>query len=461
MSFETEPTVLEISGRIPPHSIEAEQGVLSCILLDPQKSTDTCTERSVTEESFYDLRHQTIFQKTVQLISEKKVPDLIMLSQELREVDELEAIGGLTYLSNLMDAAPSAANLPYYLEILLEKQMLRGMIRVCAEHSTAAHLPDAQPLVLLDEFERAALSVRIDGGAQDKTNREVLIDLIPVLQQEHRGIYPSTIPTGLADFDHYLRGFELGDLVAVGGRPSMGKTAFALQLALNICKDHPVGIFSIEMTHESLSRRMLGNWSAFNLRHMHLAQPEDERRIIIAAAKLKDAPIYVDERSKTIREIESKARKWASTHGTKVLVVDYLQIVKGVSRQGSSDKRLEVAEITAGLKGLCKDLRVVILVLSQINREVEKRGGKVTTGGRPRLSDFQESSAIEQDADWAMFLWNGKPKEDEEEELDSDLPQKVILSIEKNRNGAKRDIPLLFDKPTGRFLNISKLDPND
>lgn len=456
MSFETEP-VIDTAGKIPPHSIEAEQGVLGCLMMDPQKCMDQCIERAIAEESFYELRHQTIFKAISDLFQSQRTPDLITITQKLKEGQYLDEIGGMAYLSSLMDVVPSSANLPYYLEIILEKQTRRRILQVCSESTTAAYTSQDPIENILDVFERDSMSVRRDDNSKEKTNLEVISGLIPILQDESRGIYPSTIATGIADFDHYFRGYELGNMVVVGARPSVGKTAFALQKVLNMSQHNPVGIFSLEMTHEALVRRMLGNLSGFNLRKMDIVSQGDQMRIVTATVKLKDAHIRVDDQSGlTIRQIESRTRKWVSKFGIKVIILDYLQLAKGSSKRSRDDRRLEVSEISAGLKGLAKDLKIVVIVLSQISRKVEDRG----KDSRPRMADLLESGSIEQDADWVEFLWAGKNR-DGDDDFTEDGKQKIILSVEKNRDGPTGDVHLLFDKPTGRFLNISKIGPND
>jgi replicative DNA helicase len=355
-----------------------------------------------------------------------------------------------------MDAVPSAANLDYYLGIVCDKFTLRKMLDTASRLIGRVHEHEGETDQIVEEFEREALAIRHDAVTTDKTSKVVMGDLINDLQQEAQGIYKAVIKTGLPDFDKKFNGFLPGMLVILAARPACGKTSMLLQLALNMSESNPVGICSLEMTHESLCRRQLANLSGFDLRKIAHAKPDEQRRIAIAASKVAKLPILVCDRSAmTIGQISAKARQWVSKHAIKVLLVDYLQLARGSSKRARDDHRLEIAEISAGLKSIAKDLGIVVIALSQLNRKVEDRG----KDSRPRLSDLLESGSIEQDADCVLFIWAGQ-SDDKTEAAADVMPEavKVNLSNAKNRDGPTGDIALLFDKPTGRFLPITQFD---
>jgi replicative DNA helicase len=443
--------------RLPPHSEDAEKGVLGCILLDPNQSLDKCQEKLTDSAAFYDLRHRALYEHLLAMHAARQPIDLITLSERLGRGTLLEEIGGIVYLSGLQDAVPSAVNLEYYLGIVCDKFTLRKMLDTASRLIGRVHEHEGETDQIVEEFEREALAIRHDAVTTDKTSKAVMGDLINDLQQEAQGIYKAVVKTGIADFDKHYIGFSPGDMVLIAARPSVGKTAYMLQLALNMAAETPVGICSLEMTHESLCRRQLASLSAFDLRQIAHAKPDEQRRIAIAASKVAKLPIVVcDRAAMTIGQIAAKARSWVSKHGIKVLFVDYLQLARGSSKRAREDRRLEVAEVAEGLKAIAKELGLIVIALSQLNRKLEERG----KDSKPRMSDLREAGELEQTADWILFLWAGRSDDDDEKPVEQSLPEarKITNTVAKNRNGPTGDVAQLFDKPTGRFLPITQFD---
>lgn len=454
---EAPPTLEEASidtrlDRLPPHSLEAEKGILGCIMLSYRESLDACA-RIPSLDAFYNLSHRTIYEAMVAMDQNRVAIDVITLQEYLKTRDQLEAVGGLSQLASLADSVPSAANVSYYLGIVLEAYAKRRVIQVATSAIQSAYESN-DPGLLVEEFEREALSIRSGDSSGDKSNKEVLIALTEDLQQEWNGIFKGLVATGLHDFDKRYRGFSPGNLALMAARPSVGKTNMLLQMALNMASSIPVGFCSLEMTHEEVARRQVANLSGLDLRHKPPTLQE-EKRLVISINKVSALPIHISDLSaRTIRQLSHKARQWSSEFGIKVLFVDYIQLCKGSSKRSRDDRRLEIAEISAGLKALAKDLHIVVIAAAQLGRQVEARAAN----SRPRLSDLREAGELEQDADWVMFLWKGKQKNEDEAEGDSVC---VTMTVAKNRNGPTGDIELIHHKPTGRFLPKAQIEDND
>lgn len=455
-----QPRQVEPLQRVPPHSISAEQGVLACVLLDPQNSMDMCSQKiSDNAEVFYDLRHRSIFEYCLSLSAKRQGIDIITLSNSMKAGGALDLAGGLAYIAGLPDAVPSAANLEYYLSIVTEKWKARQLLIAATEAITKVYAQEGDgALQLIDELGSWTSRISAESQSTDKTAKQVLNGLLKVLDQESKGIYPNTITTGIEDFDKYYRGYSDGDMVVIAARPSVGKTAFMLQNALHMAASCPVGIFSLEMPQEALYRRMLSNVSGLDLRKIKDFTPQQDRRMCVSGIKLAEMPISVDERpGLNIRQICAKAREWVRSHQVKVIMVDYIGLVKGTMKRSFDDRRIEVAEISSGLKNIAKELNIVVVVLSQLNREVERRG----LNSRPRLSDLRESGDLEQDADWIQFLWRGKTDGGESdgevsEILNQPAVESIVLTTAKNRNGPVGDLALMFNKPSQRFESADR-----
>lgn len=451
--------------RLPPHSIEAEQGVLGCILLDPTESLAVCIEKFKRgAEVFYDLRHQQLYETMVEMYDRKEPIEPLLVQQRLRDKSMLESLGGWNYLSGLMDAVPSAANLEYYLNIVREKFILRRMIQTCSSVISRVYEPGAEVDGLLDEAERDILAIaqdRIQGA--DRSMKELVKQAITTIEDYHQRQGACTgLSSGFADLDKMTSGFHGGEMIVIAARPSMGKTSLAMNIAEHVAVDLkiPVGVFSLEMTSESLALRMLCSRAKVNLRSIRdgfLAE-RDFPKLTSAAGKLANSPLFIDDTAGlSILQLRAKARRMHQQHGVKLFVIDYLQLVNCSSKR-VENRQQEIAQISSGVKALAKELNVPVIVLSQLNRELEKDKNR-----KPRLSDLRESGSIEQDADLVGLLYKADTKEEDEEGggaasfANYDVVP-VNLLIAKQRNGPTGDVHLTFLKSFTRFENASKID---
>jgi len=452
--------------RLPPHSIEAEQGVLGCILLAPNDCIGECVEKIRSgAEVFYDLRHQTIFQALVEMFQTSVGIDLLTLQQRLKDGQQLENVGGLAYLASLPDKAPSGAHLGYYIDIVLEKFLLRKMLHTCGGIMSRVYDYEGAVESLLDEVERDILKIaeeRVSGASAPI--KELVNRAITKIEEYHHNQGMLTgIPTGFTDFDRMTTGLHEGEMIVIAARPSVGKTSLAMNIAEHVALEHkiPVGVFSLEMTAEQLVLRMLCSRSRVNLRSIRdgfLAE-RDFPKLTGTAGKLASSPLFIDDSSGlSILQLRAKARRMWQQYGIKLFVIDYLQLLNSTSRR-AENRQQEIADISGGIKALAKELKVPIIVLSQLNRELEKRG----PGERPRLSDLRESGSIEQDADLVGLLYReskNKDGEDDSAELEQDaIPVKLFIA--KQRNGPTGDVDLTFLKGYTRFESAAKVGPED
>jgi replicative DNA helicase len=453
--------------RLPPHSVEAEQGVLGCILLSPPDCLGECIEKlKPGRMAFYDLRHQTLFEVLTEMYDEKVGIDLITIQQRLKNKQQIESAGGLGYISSLSDAVPSAANLQYYLDIVLEKYLLRKMVQTCTEVVGRVYDYEGEVDALLDEVERDILKISEDRATgASLTIKELVNRAITKIEEFHQNQGMLTgVATGFADFDKMTTGLHEGEMIVIAARPSVGKTSLAMNIAEHVALDLkiPVGVFSLEMTADQLILRMLCSRSRVNLRNIRdgfLAE-RDFPKLTGAAGKLAGAPLFIDDTGGlSILQMRAKARRMWQQFGIKLFVIDYLQLLHSTSRR-AENRQQEIAEISGGIKALAKELNVPIIVLSQLNRELEKRG----PGERPKLSDLRESGSIEQDADLVGLLYrpNDKNKEGDEESSESEQDAILVrLHIAKQRNGPTGDVDLTFLKSYTRFESAAKVGPED
>jgi replicative DNA helicase len=450
--------------RLPPHSQEAEQGVLGCILLAPNENLGVCIEKFKGGSTvFYDLRHRSIYELLVEMYDHRKAVDLITLPQKLRDKNQLEAVGGLSYLLSLPDMVPSAANLQYYVEIVREKYLLRKMIQTCTAVVGRVYEHEGEVETLLDEVEREVLRVN-EERAESTTQsiKDLVHKAINTIEDFHQrqGVLTG-IATGFADLDKLTSGLHGGEMVVVAARPSVGKTSLAMNIAEHVVIEQrlPVGVFSLEMTAESLVLRMLCSRARVNLRDIRegfLAE-RDFPKLTGAAGKLANAPLIIDDSpGLSILDLRARARRMVQQHGLKLFVIDYLQLLHSTSRR-AENRQQEIADISNGIKALAKELNVPVIVLSQLNREVEKEKNR-----KPQLSDLRESGAIEQDADLVALLYRPKSGEDDEgaprEETDA---MAVNLLIAKQRNGPTGEVHLTFLKGYTRFESAAKVSAED
>jgi replicative DNA helicase len=450
------------TDRLPPHSTEAEQGVLGCVLLSPNVCMGECIEKFKSgAEVFYDLRHQTIFETLLEMYDKREAIDMITLQQRLKNKQRLDEVGGLTYLTSLPDAVPSAANLSYYLDIVLEKHVLRKMIQTCTEVVGRVYEHEGEVDSLLDEVERDILRIsetRVEGKT-DKI-KDLVNKAINLIEDYHKRQGMLTgVGTGFIDFDKMTTGLHGGEMIVVAARPSMGKTSLAMNIAEHAAIEQklPVGVFSLEMTSESLVMRMLCSQARVNLRNVRegFLVERDFPKLTAAAGRLAGAPLFVEDTSGlSILQLRAKARRMWQQFGIKLFVIDYLQLLHSTARR-AENRQQEIADISNGIKSLAKELDVPVIVLSQLNRELEKDKDR-----KPRLSDLRESGAIEQDADLVCLLY--KPsREGEDGGAEEQDATPVNLLIAKQRNGPTGDVHLTFLKSYTRFESAAKVSDED
>lgn len=451
--------------RLPPHSPEAEQGVLGCCFLAPNECIGQCVEKLKDDgqSAFYDLRHQTIYETLANMFNHREPVDIITVQQRLKDKQLLEQIGGIAYLSQLQDAVPSAANLSYYLEIVREKFLLRKMIATCTDVVGRVYDYEGEVDALLDEVERDVLKI-----AESRAESTVL----GVKELVHKAIDTienyfgrqgalSGLGTGFADLDRMTDGLHGGEMIIIAARPSMGKTSLAMNIVEHVILEEkqPVGVFSLEMSAESLVMRMLCSIARANLRSIRegFMSEADFPKITNAAGRLAGAKLFIDDTAGlSILQLRARARRMHQQHGIKLFVIDYLQLLHSTARRSQENRQQEIADISSGVKALAKELNVPVIVLAQLNREIEKDKNR-----KPRLSDLRESGSIEQDADLVGLLYKPDAGEDDDgAPVDSDgIP--VNLLVAKQRNGPTGDVNLTFLKPYTRFESAAKVSDED
>ncbi len=440
----------QFQDRIPPQNIEAEQAVLGAIFLEP--SSLTVTSEVLIPEDFYRSAHQKIFNVMLKLNDEGKAVDLITVTEDLAATKSLEEVGGVTYLGELAGSVPTAANVEYYARIVEEKSLLRRLIRTATNIAQEGYSREDEVDELLGEAEKNIMAVaqRKNSGSFENI-KDVLVrtyDNIEVLANRKGDV--TGIPTGFAELDRMTAGFQRNDLIIVAARPSVGKTAFALNIAQNVATktDENVAIFSLEMGAEQLVMRMLcaeGNINAQNLRTGALTD-EDWRKLTMAMGSLSNAGIYIDDTPGVrIGEIRAKSRRLKQEHGLGMIMIDYLQLIQGNGRSGEN-RQQEVSEISRSLKALARELEVPVIALSQLSRGVEQRQDK-----RPMMSDIRESGSIEQDADIVAFLYR-----DDYYDKESENKNIIEIIIAKQRNGPVGTVSLAFVKEYNKFVNLER-----
>ena len=449
--------------RLPPHSIEAEQGVLGCVMLNPNENMGTCIEKFKSgAEVFYDLRHRELYDLIAELYDKKQPIDIFTLSQSLRDRKQLNNVGGLAYLNDLMDKAPSGLNLPYYLEIVREKYVLRKMLHTCSDIVGRVYEEQDNVDSLLDTVERDVLSISEERSEnEDKSIKTLVRDAISTLESYHKNQGMLTgLSSGFHDLDKMTHGMHPGEMVVIAARPSMGKTSLAMNIAEHVAleQNEPVGVFSLEMSSESLVMRMISSLARINSHDMQegILTPKDFPRISEAAGRLTKASLHIDDTAGlSILQLSARARRMWQQHDIKLFVIDYLQLLHSTSRRAGENRQQEIAEISSGIKAMAKTLGVPVIVLSQLNRELEKDKNR-----KPRLSDLRESGSIEQDADLVGLLYKPSGVDEDTDDPESEA-RPVNLLIAKQRNGPTGDVPLTFLKGYTRFENAAKFNPED
>jgi replicative DNA helicase len=440
--------------RVPPHSVEAEQSVLGGLLLD-NLAWDRAADL-LTESDFYRHEHRLIFSAISALVGGSKPADVITVHEQLQSLGKAEDCGGVAYLNALAQSVPSAVNMRRYAEIVRERAILRKLIAASDEIATSAFNPQGRPVTqILDEAESRVFKIGEEGSRQRQGFQgmdKLVVQLLDRVNELHEnGAQDVTgVRTGFYDLDRYTSGLQKGDLIVLAARPSMGKTAFALNIAENVAvhEELPVLVFSMEMGASQLALRMVGSLGRIDQQHLRTGnlKTEEWERLAEAVDRLGRVQLFIDETpALNSAELRARARRMARQYGALgLIVVDYLQLMSG-SSSSDENRATEIGEISRGLKALAKELQCPVIALSQLNRSVETRNDK-----RPMMSDLRESGAIEQDADVIMFIYR-----DDYYNKDSKEPGVAEIVIGKQRNGPVGTVKLTFLKPLTRFDNMA------
>ncbi len=447
--------------RILPNSQEAEIAVLGAMLLSPLEAGSVAREK-LTEQDFYYTAHQIIYREITVLQDDSLAIDLVTLTQTLQDKNLLDAIGGVVYLTDLVTKVPTAANIEHYTNIVLEKSLLRELI--AASHDIIGHAFDQQGDVRawIDEVEQKIFRITSERTMPSaKSVKELVKDAMAAIERmyEERGALTG-LRTGYRDLDKMTSGLHKGNMIVIAGRPSMGKTSFAMNIAENVALDQnlPVGVFSLEMSSEELVKRMLCSRAKVNLRSVHdgFLSDKDHYPLTATASQLMKAPLFIDDSAGlTIHQLRARARRMKSQHGICLLVIDYMQLLRSPSRRADMSRQVEIADISAGVKALAKELEIPIIILSQLNRQPEQRDG-----GKPKLSDLRESGSIEQDADLVGLLVRPEVYADDETDRAAEYG-KATLIIAKQRNGPVGDVNLTFLHQYTRFEDQARIEDGD
>lgn len=445
--------------RIPPHSIEGESSVLGGLLLD-NSAWDRVGDL-LNESDFYRYEHRLVFAACSKLINESKPADVITVFEELQRLGKAEEMGGLAYLNSLAQYVPSASNIRRYAEIVRERSILRKLVTASDEIATNAFNPRGKPVAkILDEAESKIFKIGEEGSrmkAGFQSMDTLVVDLLDRVQEMADNPHDVTgVPTGFHDLDRMTSGLQAGDMVVLAARPSMGKTAFAINIAEHVALNEqlPVAVFSMEMGASQLAVRIVGSIGRIDQGHLRTGKLTDEEwpRLTEAIERLRTISLHIDETpGLTPSELRANARRLARQCGKLgLIVVDYLQLMSGSG--GSEDNRAtELGEISRGLKMLAKELQCPVIALSQLNRSVEQRADK-----RPMMSDLRESGAIEQDADIIMFIYR-----DEYYNKETRDPGVAEIIIGKQRNGPTGTVRLAFLNQLTRFESLAPGSQDD
>ena len=439
---------MALPDRVPPQNIEAEQAVLGAMMIKKEAIIEA--QEILQPEDFYREAHRRVYDAMLKLAENDEAVDLVTLTEQLRKDGELEKIGGIPFITTIANIVPTAANVTYHAKIVKEKAELRRLIDAATEIAGAAY-EDSQPVEnIMDAAEQKILAV---AGSQTANGFEPIksilmrtFERINVLYESKGGI--TGLPTGFKDLDRLTSGLQASDLILVAARPSMGKTAFTLNIASYVgLHGGKVAFVSLEMSKEQLMQRMLCSEGSIDSQLLRTGQlgDEDWTNLVTVADKLNRAPIYIDDTAGiTIMDLRSKARRLKAEHGLDLIVIDYLQLMQGRPGKNGDNRQQEISEISRSLKALARELNVPVIALSQLSRSVEARQVK-----RPMLSDLRESGSLEQDADIVMFLYR-------EDYYDKDTEHKnqTEVIIAKHRNGPVDTVNLYFQKEYTKFRDM-------
>lgn len=445
----------DLLRKSPPQNLEAEQAVLGGVLL--KNATLHSLIDVLNDDDFYSPVHRIIYQAILDLSRKNIAIDLVTLCEELNKNGKLDEIGGAVYLTDLTESTVSAANALHHAHIVREKSIQRKLIGAATDIIKNCYEPGQETEQLLDQSEQAIFAIADSKTTKGvRPGKDILADVFKQLEKRMETKELVTgVPTGYHQFDEYTAGLQPSDLIIIAGRPSMGKTAFALNVAMRASCMHgvPTAVFSLEMSMEQLMQRMLCSWGKVDLAKLRRGRLDDNdwARLYEAADHISPAPVFIDDTAAiTTMELRARCRRLKAEHGLGLIMVDYLQLMRASRNIDSREQ--EISEISRSLKALAKELHVPVIALSQLNRKVEERSDK-----RPMMSDLRESGAIEQDADVIIFLYRSAAYKKREELTPEDNIAEIIIG--KQRNGPTGMVKLTFLKEYTAFENLSDIPP--
>jgi len=438
--------------RIPPQNIEAEQAVLGAMMIEREAISKVA--ELLRPEDCYREAHRLIFNAMLELFNKNDAVDMVTVIEFLRKGDKLEAAGGISYITSLANSVPTAANVMYHARIVEEKALLRQLINAATNIASQGYEDNEEVSTILDSAEKSILSVSSRRlGGEFTPIKSIIFDAFTKIEQLYASKGSITgLSTGFKDLDRLTSGLQPSDLILIAARPSMGKTAFVLNIAqhIGIKEKKAVAFFSLEMSKEQLVQRMLCAESTIDSQRLRIGElePNDWTKLVNGADRLSAAPIFIDDTSGiTVMEMRSKARRLKIEYDLQLIIIDYLQLMQGSSKKGSENRQQEISEISRSLKGLAREIGVPVIALSQLSRSVESRQVK-----KPMLSDLRESGSLEQDADIVAFLYR-----DDYYNPDSDQKNITEVIIAKHRNGPVDTVQLFFHKQFTKFSDLSKV----
>lgn len=442
----------DFAQRSLPNALGPEKSLLSSMLQDPVEYIGKSQEQGLTYDHFYHPSHRTIFKILYELSEAGTEIELVSLTQTLLDRDLLDKIGGPAAVTEIYTYSPTAAHFDHHLNIIKDKYTLRNIIASCTEAITRSFEDQEEVAALLDEVEQKIFAIR--EGAEVEEAQSVKQDIMQVMNDFEEflqsGGAPMGLKTGYKQLDEMSNGLKAGEMFVIAARPSMGKTSFVMNLIEHICfeEKRPSMVFSCEMTSAQIVQRLLfarARYKITNLRNGHKPSKEELIRIQNVAKEISESKLFIDDTAGiSISELRAKARRKKKEEDIAVIAIDYLQLMRSTSKQAQNSREREIAEISAGLKALAKELKIPIIVLAQLNRGPENRGGT------PRMSDLRESGSIEQDADMVGLLFRDSYYADDQEARD-EKDGLAEMNMAKNRNGPTGSIPLTFIKEIMRF----------
>jgi replicative DNA helicase len=444
-------SLIDQSGRrLPPYSEEAERGVLGSALIESSRVIELCSIKSVSSDSFYVPAHRLLFEQLMEMYQVARAIDLLTVGEELKKGGRLEQTGGYAFLEGLIDSTPTSAHAEYYIDIVQQKYLLRRIITQAAETIDSCYSPDEEAEELLSKTEEAFFELSDKKTASSDDWKDVVYKTTGQILEGN--ILENGVPTGFADLDKELRGLHRTDMIVLAARPSMGKTSLAMNIVEHAAlgrgggKKHAVGVFSLEMSQEQLVRRMLYSkagvpaWKDF-------FSDTDRNRLSSAADQLGKANIIVDDSAGLdVMDLRARARRMKRVYGVELIVIDYLQLLHD-KRRARDGRQQETASISNSIKSMAKELKIPVLILSQLSRAPEQGGRE---GNKPRLSDLRDSGAIEQDADVVLLLQRPSYY-NKELEAGSGEDTLAVVDIAKHRNGPTGEVKMNFFREITRF----------